>query len=146
MEQYKLLFRGAPIGTVSGNVADWVGGGDLLPLPSFEAVRVSLADASRTLANYGFLPPAGRLAGGVTFEGERTGAVALAAAQAICKELELRDAHGRLVRTDWIDVFGGRTPDESISVMFTIEHDSASTPARSPNPPETDSGHVPQAG
>ena len=146
MEQYTLLFRGAPIGTVRGTVADWIGGGDLLPLPGFDAVRAPLADASRVLANYGFLPPSGRLAGGVTFHGEQAGANALAAAQAICNELELRDAQGRLAPTDWINVFGARTPDESISVMFTIKHDAAGTLSRSSSRPANDSGHAPQAG
>jgi hypothetical protein len=146
MDQFTLLFRGAPIGTVRGTVADWVGGGDVLPLPSFDAVRAALADASRVLANYGFLPAAGEFAGGVTLEGEQAGAVALAAAQAICDELELRDGRGRLVPTDWINVFGGRTPEESISVMFTIEHDPAGTPARSPHRPENDSGYRSPAG
>ena len=146
MERYTLLFRGAPIGTVQGNVADWVGAGDLLPLPGFEAVRPILADASRVLANLGFFPPAGQLAGGVTPEGDRSGALALSAAEAIARELELRDAHGRLVPTDWINVFGGRTPEEALSVLFTINHDMASTPARSPVQPSGHSDHNPQPG
>jgi hypothetical protein len=47
------------------------------------------------------------------------------------------------VPTDWINVFGGRTPDEPIGVMATLDQEPASMPSRLPFAPDRDFGHEP---
>jgi hypothetical protein len=146
MKAYTVLFRGAAIGTLQGEFVDDFCGGDLIPLPAFEAVRPVLADASRALANHGFLPPVGAFAGGVSSEGSRAGSASLREAQELCEHLELRDALGRLMHTDWINIFGGRTPDDPILVMATLWQEPSSTPASMPKPRAQDSDHDRAAG
>jgi hypothetical protein len=144
MDEYTLLFRGTPVGTVHCQFADRFGAGDVQPLPAFEPVRTIFADASRALTNLGFLPPTNR--GGVSREGDHGGAAALAKAQAICDDLELRDSHGRLVPTDWINIFGGRNDDDPIGVMLTIDHELTGITALIPHQARVDSGHESPAG
>jgi hypothetical protein len=146
MKEYTVLLRGAAIGTLQGEFVDNFCGGDLVPLPAFEAVRDTIADASRALANHGFLPPAGAFAGGISNEGSGAGSASLRAAQELCEQLELRDAYGRLMHTDWINIFGGRTTDDPILVMATLWHEESGTPASMPSPGVEDSGHDPEAG
>ena len=146
MDEYTLLFRGTPIGTVHCQFADRFGAGDLQPLPAFAPVRATFADASRTLTNLGFLPPTNRITGGVSPDGVRAGETALAEAQAICDELELRDSHGRLLPTDWINVFGARTDDDPIGIMLTLDHELSGIPALTPQQPRATSGHNSPAG
>jgi len=67
-------------------------------------------------------------------------AIALAAAQELANHLELRDAQGRPVHTDWINIFGGRTPADPISVMATLPHAPSATPASIPERGVEDSG------
>jgi hypothetical protein len=136
--QYTLLFRGAAIGTVDFQTDGEIGGGPITPLPGFEAVRGALEAASRALANLGYLPPVGQAVGGVNASGDRAGRDALARAQAICDELELRDERGALTPTDWINVFGGRTTDEPLAVMAAFRRDPAGV--RAVLPPSTRRG------
>ena len=117
MPSFTLLFRGAPVGTLEGQSAGEGLGGKLSPLPGFEILRAAIGDASRALTSVGFLPPAQPPTGGVSQAGDRAGAEAFAVAQALCNELELRDSRGQLVPTDWINVFGGRTDDDPVSVL-----------------------------
>jgi len=146
MEQFAVLFRGAVIGTLHGRIVDDVCGGDLTPLGGFDAIRSAIADASRALANHGFLPPEAGVAGGVSVEGSEASAIALAAAQELANHLELRDAQGRLLHTDWINIFGGRTPGDPISVMATLHHAPSATPASIPERDIEDSGGDSPAG
>jgi len=146
MKEYTVLFRGAAIGTLQGEFVDDFCGGHLAPLPGFETVRKTIADASRALANHGFLPAVGAFAGGVSNEGSRASSASLRAAQELCEQLELRDAQGRLMHTDWINIFGGRTSDDPILVMATLWQEPSSTAASMPSRTVDDSGHDPQAG
>jgi len=98
LQEYTVLYRGAPIATLQGEFVDDFGGGDLRPLPAFDAVRHVIADASRTFANLGFLPPTGAFVGGVSAEGSRAGDVSFRAVWDVCDDLELRDALGRVAR------------------------------------------------
>jgi len=140
MQEYTVLYRGAAIATLRGEFVDDMGGGDVLPLPAFDAVRQIIADACRTHANLGFLPPNGALVGGVSAEGSRAGDESLRAADDVCDDLELRDAHGRLLQTDWIWVYGGRTPDDPIGLMASLRNRPGTTPASMPRPPVEDAG------
>ena len=45
MEQFTVLFRGAAIGTLRGQMTDDLCGGELAPLPGFDAIRGVIADA-----------------------------------------------------------------------------------------------------
>ena len=146
MERLTLLFRGAAVGTLDTEVADEMLSGTLSPLPGFEVLRAAIGDASRTLGNVGFLPPAGSIVGGVSPVGSAAGETALAEAQALCDELELRDSRGRLVSTDWINVFGGRTGDDPVCVMATLNQAPSTVPAPSPRPRSGDGLSEPQAG
>jgi len=129
MERFTLLFRGATVGMLDSDMVDSMLGGNLSPLPGFEALRATISDASRALANHGFLPPAGALSRGVSQGGSEAAGAAFADAQALCEELELRDARGQLVPTDWINVFGGRTADDPITVLATIRQAPSAVPA-----------------
>jgi hypothetical protein len=146
MQLLTLLFRGATVGTLHAELADGVLAGDLSPLPGFEVLRAAIGDASRALTNHGFLPPAGARTGGVSQVGDKAGAAALAAAQALCDELELRDSRGQLVPTDWINVFGGRTLDDPVSVLATCNQAPSTVPAPLPHSPGNDSGSESRAG
>jgi hypothetical protein len=146
MAEFTVLFRGAPIGTLRAKLAGALCGGNLTPLPGFDAVRSTIADASRALANYGFLPAAGEIAGEVSDQASAAGEAAFAAAQALSNQLELRDARGQLVHTDWINVFGGRTPEDSIAVMAALHQAPSATPASLTEPRRADSGTEPPAG
>lgn len=101
-------------------------GGDLVLLPAFDAVRRTVSDATRTFHNLGFLPPDGAFVGGVSDDGQRAGSAAMAAAQAAFEEIEIRDAHGRLVRLDHLMRFGGFLPGDRIIVMATPSRESGS--------------------
>ena len=140
MERLTLLFRGAAVGELEVEIAEEMLGGTLSPLPGFEVLRAAIGDASRTLGNVGFLPPAGTIVGGVSHLGRAAGDTALAEAQALCDALELRDSRGRLVPTDWINVFGGRTADDPVCVMATFHQAPSTVPARSPHPQAGDGG------
>jgi hypothetical protein len=142
MQEYTVLYRGAAIATLQGEFVDDFGGGDLRPLPAFDAVRHIVADASRAFANHGFLPPIGAFVGGVSAEGSRAGDASLRAAEDVCDELELRDAQGGLLHTDWIWVYSGRTPDDPIGLIASLHHDPGTTPAPKPRPPAEESGHA----
>lgn len=144
--EFTVLFRGAPIGRLHGRLDGDLCGGDLVPLPGFDAVRGVIADASRALVNHGFLPPTGESAGGVSEEADRAGQTTLAAAQELSNHLELRDAHGQLVHTDWINIFGARTPEDSITVMATLHQEPSAIPATLPEPRREGSGTEPPAG
>ena len=146
MTEFTVLFRGAPIGRLRGQSSDDLYSGDLVPLPGFDAVRTVIADASRALANYGFLPSPGELVGGVGDEGSGAGEVAFAAAQELSKQLELRDTRGQFVHTDWINVFGARTPEDSITVIAALHQAPSATPAALPELLREDSGTEPPAG
>ncbi len=146
MERLTLLFRGAAVGTLEAEVADELLSGNLSPLPGYEVLRAAIGDASRTLGNVGFLPPAGSIVGGVSRVGSAAGETALAEAQALCDELELRDSRGRLVSTDWIAVVGGRTGDDPVCVMATLNQAPSTVPAPSPRPQAGDGRSEPQAG
>ena len=134
MQSLTLLFRGAAVGTLHADIVDGFLGGDLSPLPGFDVLRAAISGASRALTNYGFLPPAGAHTGGVSEVGDKAGAAVFVEAQALCDDLELRDAHGQLVCTDWINVFGGRAIDDPISVMATVHQapSAVSTPLHHP--------------
>ena len=84
---------------------------------------------SGTYHNCGFLPPAGRVAGGVSSEGAAAGAVALNAARAIYEELELRDPEGRPLPAVVDCVFGGRTVDELFTVAASVDDALSAVPA-----------------
>ena len=146
MEQFAVLFRGAVIGTLHGQIVEDFCGGDFVPVAGFDAIRGTIADASRALANHGFLPPETGVTGGVSVEGSEASVIALAAAQELANHLELRDARGRLLHTDWINIFGGRTPDDPISVMATLRHAPSATPASIPERDIEDSGGDSPAG
>src|SRR5512132_4158255 len=146
MQLLTLLFRGATVGTLHAEIADGLLAGDLSPRPGFEVLRAAIGDASRALTNHGFLPPAGARTGGVSQAGDKAGTAALAAAQALCEELELRDSRGQLMPTDWINVFGGRTLDEPVSVLATFDQAPSTVPAPLPPSHENDSGAEPRAG
>jgi len=146
MERFTVLFRGVTIGVLDGDIVDDMLMAGLSPLPGLEAVRQTLGDASRALANLGFLPPRGEVAGGISDEGAAAGVAVLASAQAVCKELELRDSRGRLVPADVDYVFGGRTADEPFMLTASIDDTRSVVPATLPIPPRPGSGHEPPAG
>jgi hypothetical protein len=146
MERFTVLFRGVAIGVLDDEIVDGVLMADLSPLPGLEAVRQALGDASRAFGNFGFLPPTGEVAGGVSHEGAAAGEAASAAAQAVCEELELRDSKGRLVPAGVDYVFGGRTADEPFTLTASIDDARSVVPAKLSIPPRRGSGHQPPAG
>jgi hypothetical protein len=146
MERFTVLFRGVAIGFLDDDIVGGMLMADLSPLPGLEAVRQTLGDASRAFANFGFLPPKGEVAGGVSHEGAAAGEAALAAARAVCEELELRDSKGGLVPVEVDYVFGGRTADEPFILTASIDDARSVVPAKLPLPPRRGSGHEPQAG
>ena len=146
MPSFTLLFRGAAVGALDAQSAGDGLGGTLSPSSGFEVLRAAISDASCALTNYGFLPPAHALTGGVSQAGDNLGAEAFAVAQALCNDLELRDSHGELVPTDWINVFGGRTDDDPVSVLARLKLAVGAVPAAIPHPVRGDLGSEPQAG
>jgi len=146
MERFTVLFRGVAIGFLDDEIVGGMLMAELSPLPGLEAVRQTLGDASRAFDNFGFLPPTGELAGGVSNEGAMAGEAAFAAAEAVCEELELRDSNGQLVPADVDYVFGGRTADEPFTLTASIDDARSVVPAKLPIPPRRGSGHAPPAG
>ena len=146
MPSFTLLFRGAAVGMLEGQRAGEDLGGNLSPVPGFELLRAAIGDASHALTKSGFLPPAHALAGGVPPAGENAAQDAFAVAQALCNELELRDSRGQLIPTDWINVFGGRTADDPVSVLARLALAASTVGARGQQPIGGDAGAEPQAG
>lgn len=145
MERFTVLFRGVAIGSLDDEIVGGMLMAELSPLPGLEALRRTLGDASRAFDNFGFLPPTGELAGGVSAEGAAAGEAAFAAAQAVYQELELRDSKGRFVPADVEYVFGGRTADEPFTLAASIDDARSVVPATLPIPPRRGSGHEPPA-
>jgi hypothetical protein len=146
MEQFTILLRGVAIATVNGEIVHNRLGGDLLPLPAFEAVRSVVADATRSYSNCGFLPGGGAITGGISEEGARAGAAADAALKALCNECELRDSQGQLVPTSYLGIIGGRSPDDVLLIHAAFDRVSSMVPAPLSRRPTHDGDHEPPAG
>jgi hypothetical protein len=137
---YTITHRGVPVGTVelppSGERVTVA----VTPLSAYEAIRPLVRRASRALTAVALGTP------GVPALQPLASETALGRAAELGRALELRDADGALVPTDFIDLtdWPGGAPE--VAAIIGIRDSHARQPAASPVPRIADSGAQPPAG
>jgi hypothetical protein len=134
-----VVYEGVPIGAGELTVSDQWFTGDIDPLPGYAAVQPAMAEASRALVNYGFLPPGDGTVGGVTPEGDAAGRKAIARKKAIETALELRDVHGAELSTEFVSLW---VRAEGFELIGSFDIAQSTLPARRSPPPIADGGHA----
>ena len=102
-----VLHRGVPIGAGELALDDPMGLGDLDPLPAYDSIRAIVRAADRTRRNRGFLPSGDAEVAERTRVEVEAGQRALVRLAALQLHLELRDARGALLATEWIHIWDG---------------------------------------
>jgi hypothetical protein len=99
-----VLHRGEPIGTADLTIDPPFALGTLEPFRAYDALRPIFREQTRAMRNFGFLPPGDGAVGGVDAVGDAAGQAAFARGEAMCRELEFRDAEGAVVSMESIGI------------------------------------------
>ena len=133
---YTILHRGVPLATVEQLDLDAeLTAANLRPLPAYEVIRPVARAATDAMRNLGYLGPVADPAPDV----RRREALAMAAA--LARELELRDAHDRVIPTDFIDVGDWPGTATPVFAWIGIRHEHGGMPAREQPRPTSAPGH-----
>ena len=133
-----VMYRGEPIGIADLAIEPPIAMGTFEPLAAYDAFRPVFREKSRAMRNYGFLAPDGGEVGGVDAAGDAAGREAIAAADAICRALEFRDANGAVVPMESIGIDDWSEQSE-ISINAFLPDDHGDVPARIPHRPRGES-------
>jgi hypothetical protein len=124
-----ILHQGIPIGVGDLAVDGTFAGGEVNPLPGYKAIQPTVRQAWRAMSNLGYLPPGPGAAGGVNTAGDAAGREAFERAAVVSRALELRDARGALIPTEWVELTDGGEGSD-VSLMAEISIAAAAAPAR----------------
>jgi hypothetical protein len=124
MVQYTITHRGVPVGRLDAALtAEHVVVG-VDPLPAYENIRNAVRAASTALAGVAIGGPDQRVSSDALRRGAELGRV-----------LELRDAAGALVPTDFIELTDWPGGNPEVAAMIRLRSSHARMPAPEPPPP-----------
>jgi hypothetical protein len=135
-----ITYRGAPIGTLELPPAGERVAVAVTPLSGYEAIRPLVRQASRALTAVTLGTPGAPAMRPLASE------TTLGRAAELGRALELRDAAGALVPTDFIDLTDWPGGSPEVAAIIGLRDSHAGDPAPAPTPSMRDSNAGPPAG
>jgi hypothetical protein len=132
--RYTISHHGVPIASAELTLGDAVTVGIVTPFAAYEAIRPLVQEASAALRVIGFPEPDDS-------GGRVEDPTVLARAAALGRALELRDDHGAVVATDFIELMEQSAPDAPSPIVWVRSRHAATPRPAVPLRPDAAGGN-----